>query len=146
MRPDHRRSAHRLGSLGGTLLLCAFSPALGQHIRGAVVDSASHAPLSGASVSLVRANGIVVAHATSGASGDFQFAARDSGVHLIVMRIGYYPRTTAVDVQHSDVVALLEAPRGLDTVRTIDTERSRDARGILIPQFIAHVHMLIRAC
>lgn len=123
MQPHHRRRVHRLSSLGGGLLLCVSSPALGQHIRGTVVDSASHAPLSGASVSLVRTNGVVVAHATSDARGDFQFAAQDSGSRLVVMRIGYYPRTTAVDVQHRDVVALQEAPRALDTVRTIDKVR-----------------------
>jgi hypothetical protein len=74
-----------------------------QTIRGRLVDSMSHAPISGALVELLDADGKLVHQAFTGASGGWEFTA-DSGrrVEIRFAAIGYSRHASiAVDVTSS---------------------------------------------
>lgn len=84
----------RAGPVAAALLFAA-SPAVGQVLRGSVLDSASGQPVTGANVIVLGAADTTVAAAVTGTDGAFTFRLRAIGDYrLRVTRIGYSARMT----------------------------------------------------
>ena len=75
-----------------TLLLLAATPAAAQTVRGLLTDSVSRAPLAGAFLTLIDANGVERARAMTNAAGEFSLTAPAAGSYrLRSKRIGFRP-------------------------------------------------------
>jgi len=106
-------------------LVLAASPALGQVIRGTVVDSASQQPLEAAQVTALAVTDVPASQAVTDRAGDFILrVAAPGGYRLRVRRLGYSPRITqpiAVDSTFEASVRLWLTPVAvpLDTVNVV---------------------------
>ncbi len=114
----------RLAAILGVLALTA-SPALGQVIRGTVVDSTSGKPVAGAHVRVSVVSGGTVGDTATGKDGLFTFHLPAVGDYVLrVSRPGYAPRMTEPITVDAKFVAAVELrlasrPVALDTLTVV---------------------------
>jgi hypothetical protein len=114
----------RLPAIIGALLLAA-SPALGQVIRGTVVDSASGKPVASAHVRVSVATGTAIGDTATGKDGLFTFHLPAAGDYVLrVTRPGYSARETEPITVDTKLVAAVElrlvsSPVALDTLTVV---------------------------
>ncbi|HTI64756.1 MAG TPA: carboxypeptidase-like regulatory domain-containing protein [Gemmatimonadaceae bacterium] len=78
------------------LTISGFVPALGQSVRGTVLDSASGQPIPGAVVWLADTAGGFLARGVSGSDGRYSVLDVAGSAQLHVLRIGFRPLTVAM--------------------------------------------------
>lgn len=111
------------------LAACALLPlalgraAIAQEIRGTVRDSATHAPVPGAVVTLLDAADAVLGRNLTNQRGEYRIAATTGASRLRVVRLGFRPRVLSLTVPSSgDVsvdITITAIPVTLESVRTL---------------------------
>ncbi len=149
---DRRRGGGRRGPGGRGLgfwlaLVLCFPAALGaQSIRGRTLESGTGRPVEGAQVSLVAADGKVVAEAISGREGAFQLLARVGGrytlraSHLAYLTVTSQPFDLPDGEELLVDLALTTAPIPMDPL-TITARRVDPRIGSTIEGFYARAKM-----
>jgi hypothetical protein len=110
-------------TLAATLVLAAVDAALGQGgsrtIKGTVVDSANHKPVSQAGIYLGR----VHTEQRTGSDGAFRVSAPEGQVVLMIRRWGYVPALIALP----EATAGSETDLGATSLRPVKTDADRAA-------------------
>lgn len=114
----------RIPSAALTALLLTATPAVGQALRGTVVDSASRQPVAGTQVVALGGTEAPAGQAVTGKDGDFTLHLPAGNYRLRLRRLGYSPRITqaiAVDSTSEANVQLWLSPVAvsLDTVTVV---------------------------
>ena len=107
-------------ALAALAWLALSTPALAQELRGAVVDSATRHPVTGAVIVISDSAGGVLRRVLTTDGGRFRTTVPPNARRLQVLRIGFRPRTLAV-APHEGIaqldVAMLAIPTMLEPVR-----------------------------
>jgi hypothetical protein len=114
-------TARRTLVLALALVVTSAAPALAQRVTGAVRDSITDTPVSGAVVWLSDSTGAPLARTIVDASGSFNVLRAPGAMRLHVVRIGYRPHDAPLPSAESGVVIRLEAiPAFLAAVEASD--------------------------
>ena len=124
------RPATRWPWLTAALLwLGAATAARGQDVRGAVLDSATKQPVSGAVVMLLDSAGAVLRRTMSDDQGRYRMLLPPGAHNIQARRIGFRPRTVSSLSPETDIL-LTSIPSMLEPVRVVAEFGGRPTPGI----------------
>jgi hypothetical protein len=117
----------RSAVVGAVLAVLAAAPALGQRVRGALTDSSTREPVTGAVVTIADSTGRFLARGIAGADGRFDVPRFPGSKQIHVVRIGYRPIDATVPA--ADELLDLRMRAIASQLATVTTSGRRVCRG-----------------